>query len=67
MSFLTGISGSFRNFRVTSDNSVNSGTSVITLKFPLQLRVIPGFRNPCFFKVNFRHQEFLTSEIPRKT
>ena len=32
---LTGIPSSFCNFRVISSNSVNSGNSVIPLKFPL--------------------------------
>ena len=40
-----------------SDNSVNSGTSGIPLIVPLHLRVILGFRKPCFFTVYFRHPE----------
>ena len=61
---LTGISGSFCNFRVISGNSVNSGNSVIPLKFPLNFRVIPGFRKYNLFPLDFRQSEFRNSGIP---
>ena len=47
-------SGSFRNFRVISGNSVNSGNFVIPLKFPLNFRVIPGFWKLNLFPLDFR-------------
>ena len=57
----TGITGNNLEIPVLS---VISG---IPLIFPLQLRVIPGSRNHCFFTVNFRHPEFRESGITRKT
>ena len=56
--YYTVSSGSFRNFWVISGNSVNSGNSVIPLKFPLNLRVIPGLRKYNIFLLDFRHSEF---------
>ena len=58
---LTEISGSFRNFRVISGNSVNSRNSVIPLKFPLNFRVIPGFWKYNLFPLDFCQSEFWNS------
>ena len=62
---LTGISGSFCNFRVISGNSVNSGNSVIPLKFTLNFRVILGFWKSNLFPLDFRQSEFRKSGILR--
>ena len=64
---LTGISGSICNFWVISGNSVNSGNSVILLKFPLNFHVIPGFGKSNLFPLDFRQSEFRKSRITRNT
>ena len=51
---------SFSNFRVIYDNSVNNGTSVITLKVPLHFRVITLVR-----KLNLFPHTYVGSEIQK--
>ena len=50
-----------------SDNSVNSGTSVITLIFPLNFRVITLVRKLDLFPRNYVGSEIRKSGITRKT